>query len=138
MTNPASPHAPNNEASNPGASPDQQRSVEQPASESQRRLALFFNQSLDGYYFAELESPQLWNEQTDKDKVLDYFATHQRITEINDAMLAQYGARREAWLGRPVGLFFAHDQQNGRQLRRKLCDEEIGRASCRERVLEHV
>lgn len=92
-------------------------------SQTQRRLSLFFNQSLDGYYFSELETPQPWNEQTDKDQVLEYIRTHQRITEVNDAMLAQYGASREEFLGRPVGEFFAHDRTQGQRLHRQLCDQ---------------
>lgn len=111
----------------------ERKRAEKAVRESQRRLSLFFHQSLDGYYFTELEVPQEWNEQTDKDKVLDYIARHLRITEINDAMLAQYGATRETWLGRPVERFFAHDQDNGRRLRRRLCDEGRLRAETCER-----
>ncbi|MBL9135071.1 MAG: PAS domain S-box protein [Verrucomicrobiales bacterium] len=99
------------------------RKTEEAWQQSQRRLSLFFNQSLDGYYFSELETPQEWNENTDKDRVLDYIRSHQRITEVNDAMLAQYGASREEFLGRPVGQFFRHDMEDGRRLHRQLCDE---------------
>ncbi|MCC7375472.1 MAG: PAS domain S-box protein [Verrucomicrobiales bacterium] len=98
------------------------RNTEQAWRESQRRLTLFFNQSLDGYYFSELDVPQEWNEHTDKDRVLDYIRSHQRITEVNDAMLAQYGATREEFLGRPVGEFFQHNSEDGRRLHRQLCD----------------
>lgn len=99
------------------------RRTEEAWRQSQRRLSLFFNQSLDGYYFSELDPPQEWNEHTDKDRALDYIRTHQRITEVNDAMLAQYGATREEFLGRPVGEFFRHNTEDGRRLHRQLCDE---------------
>jgi two-component system cell cycle sensor histidine kinase/response regulator CckA len=101
----------------------QSRNTEQAWRQSQRRLSLFFNQALDGYYFSEVDVPQEWNEHTDKDRVLDYIRSHQRITEVNDAMLAQYGATREEFLGRPVGQFFRHDTEDGRRLHRLLCDQ---------------
>jgi PAS domain S-box-containing protein len=91
--------------------------------ESQGRLSLFFNQCLDGFYFSLLDEPKEWNERTDKEEVLDYVFSHQRITEINDAMLAQYGAAREDILSKSVSAFFQHDSEYGRCLRRRLFDE---------------
>lgn len=99
------------------------RAADEARRQSERRLSLFFNQSLDGYYFSELETPQEWSQHTDKDRVLEYIRTHQRITEVNDAMLAQYGASREEFLGRPVAQFFEHDVEEGRRLHRQLCDQ---------------
>lgn len=101
----------------------ERRQTEQAMRESQRRLQLFFNRSLDGYYFTQLDEPQPWDEATDKDKVLGYIATHQRITEVNDALLSQYGMTRASLIGQLVGRFFEHNMENGRQLRRKLWDE---------------
>ncbi len=41
-----------------------------------------------------LDQPIHWNESTDKEAALDYIFTHERITKVNAAMLAQYGAAR--------------------------------------------
>jgi len=90
--------------------------------ESQGRLSLFFNQSLDGLFFSMLDAPQEWNDSMDKEKVLDYVLAHQSITEVNDAMLEQYGAVREKFLGRTASDFFAHALEQGRQFRRNLFD----------------
>jgi PAS domain S-box-containing protein len=91
--------------------------------DSQKRLNLFFNQSLDGFYFSQLDAPVVWNEATNKDAALEYFAIHQRITEANDAMLAQYGASRATFLGRLVSSFFHHNPEKGRRFQRRLFDE---------------
>lgn len=90
---------------------------------SEKRFSLFFNQSLDGYYFTLLDEPVIWNEKTDKEKILDYAHSNQRIVEINDAMLNQYGTTRESLIGKPVSIFFEHETESGRKMRRKLFDE---------------
>ena len=59
------------------------------------RLELFFSQSLDGFFFMMLDAPVRWDDATDKDAALDYVFAHQRVTKVNDAMLAQYGVSRE-------------------------------------------
>ena len=90
--------------------------------ESQLRLSLFFNQSLDGFFFSMLEQPIEWNDTADKEKLIDYVLEHQRITEANDAMIAQYGATRDTFIGRTPSRFFAHDPEQARRFRRKLFD----------------
>jgi len=90
--------------------------------ESQNRLSLFFNQSLDGFYFSMLDEPMEWNDSSNKEKTIDYVLTHQRITEVNDAMVKQYGANRENFLGRTASDFFAHDLEQARQFRKNLFD----------------
>ena len=37
--------------------------------------------------------------EADKEQLLDYVFAHQRITKVNDAMLAQYAATREGFIG---------------------------------------
>ena len=56
-------------------------------------LEVFFSQSLDGFFFMMLDEPVRWDDSVDKDAVLDYVFAHQRVTKINDAMLAQYRRR---------------------------------------------
>ena len=53
-------------------------------------LELLFSQSLDGFFFMMLDEPIRWDDEADKEQLLDYVFAHQRITKVNDAMLAQY------------------------------------------------
>src|SRR4030095_3328402 len=90
--------------------------------ESNDRLELFFSQSLDGFFFMMLDEPIAWDDSIDKEKALDYVFEHQRVTKVNDAMLAQYGATRETFLGtRPKDLF-KHDIAYGRKIWREFFD----------------
>lgn len=91
--------------------------------ESQQRLSLFFNQSLDGFFFSMLDEPIEWNDTSDKENLLDYVITHQRITEANEAMLEQYGSTRAKFMGRTASDFFAHDLEQARHFRRNLFDQ---------------
>ena len=86
------------------------------------RLELFFSQSLDGFFFMMLDEPVRWDDSVDKDSVLDYVFEHQRITKANDAMLAQYGATREAFLGTTPKDLFQHDLEHGRRVWRDFFD----------------
>ena len=77
--------------------------------ESQHLLELFFSQSLDGFFFMMLDTPMMWEARTDKETALDYVFAHERITKINAAMLAQYGALEEELIGRTPGDLMAQD-----------------------------
>ncbi|MFN3426117.1 MAG: PAS domain S-box protein [Candidatus Thermochlorobacter sp.] len=86
------------------------------------RLQLFFNQALEGFYFMMLDEPIEWHNAPDKEAALDYIFTHQRMTEANDAILAQYGLSREEFLGRTPADFYAHDLEYGRRIWRENLD----------------
>jgi PAS domain S-box-containing protein len=86
------------------------------------RLELFFSQSLDGFFFMMIDEPVRWDESTDKEKALDYIFEHQRVTKVNDAMLAQYGATRQEFLGTTPADFFRHDLAYGRRIWRDFLD----------------
>ena len=86
------------------------------------RLELFFSQSLDGFFFMMLDEPIVWNDSVDKEKALDYVFEHQRVTKVNDAMLTQYGATREAFLGTTPADLFRHDLAYGRRIWREFFD----------------
>jgi PAS domain S-box-containing protein len=86
------------------------------------RLELFFSQSLDGFFFMMLDEPIRWDDSIDKEKALDYIFDHQRVTKVNDAMLAQYGATREAFLGTTPRDLFRHDLAYGRRIWREFFD----------------
>jgi PAS domain S-box-containing protein len=86
------------------------------------RLEHFFSQSLDGFFFMMLDEPVRWDETVDKEQALDYVFAHQRITKVNDAMLAQYGATRDQLIGRTPSDLFAHDVAHGREVWRRFLD----------------
>ena len=86
------------------------------------RLELFFSQSLDGFFFMMIDEPVAWDDSVDKERVLDYVFEHQRMTKVNDAMLAQYGATRESFLGTTPKDLFRHDLAHGRRVWREFFD----------------
>jgi len=90
--------------------------LEEKLKESGKRLNLFFEQSLDGFFFMMLDEPIDWNDSIDKEQVLDYVFEHLRVTKVNEAMLKQYGASEEQFLGLTLNDFFAHDLQQERQV----------------------
>src|SRR5690348_13634924 len=71
-------------------------------------LEAFFERSQDGFFFMMLDQPVEWGPGVDKDAVLDYVFTHQRMTKVNTAMAAQFRARREGLIGLTPGDFFRH------------------------------
>jgi diguanylate cyclase (GGDEF)-like protein/PAS domain S-box-containing protein len=96
--------------------------VEDKLAESRELLDVFFQQSLDGFFFMMLDEPVEWTEETDKERVLDYVFRHQRITRINKAMLDQYGAGEEDFLGLTPADFFDHNMDHGRTVWRRFFD----------------
>ena len=64
------------------------------------RLELFFSQSLDGFFFMMLDEPLAWSDGANKDALLEYALDHHRVTLVNDAMLRQYGATRDQFVGK--------------------------------------
>lgn len=85
-------------------------------------LDLLFSQSLDGLFFMMLDEPIAWSESVDKEAVLDYAFQHQRITRVNDVMLAQYGATRDQFVGATPAVLFQHDIRAGRGVWREFFD----------------
>ena len=85
-------------------------------------LELLFSQSLDGFFFMMLDEPVQWHDDADKERLLDYIFTHQRMTKVNDAMLAQYGATRDAFIGLTPAEIYRHDIAQGRRVWRDFFD----------------
>ena len=63
-----------------------------------------------------LDEPIAWNDPADKEALLDYAFDHHRVTKANDAMLRQYGASREQFVGITPRQLFAHDLEYGRRV----------------------
>jgi PAS domain S-box-containing protein len=91
--------------------------------ESKQRLEAFFAQSLDGFFFMMIDQPIRWNETIDREVMLDYVFSHQRMVRVNAAMLAQYGATETDFLGLTPNDFFAHDLPAGRQFWEQMFDQ---------------
>ena len=63
-----------------------------------------------------LDEPIRWDDQADKEALLDYVFEHQRMTKANDAVLAQYGTTREQFIGLTPYDLFKHDLAHGRSV----------------------
>jgi PAS domain S-box-containing protein len=90
---------------------------------NQNRLEDFFSQSPDGFFFMMLEQPVSWNDTVDQEAALDHVFSHQKVTKVNAAMLAQYDATEDEFIGLTPADFFAHDLVTGRQLWREMFDQ---------------
>jgi PAS domain S-box-containing protein len=99
------------------------KNIELELKEQHKLFDKFFHLSNEGFFFMMLDEPIEWNDGIDKEKALDYVFTHQRITKINDAMLEQYRAKREEFIGLTPNDLFAHDIKYGREVWRKFFDE---------------
>ncbi|PLX66924.1 MAG: hypothetical protein C0602_10885 [Denitrovibrio sp.] len=98
--------------------------VQNELAKNKELLDLFFSQSLDGFFFMMLDEPIDWNDSADKEKLLDYAFSHQRITKINSAMLTKYKATEDDFIGLTPADFFQHDIEAGRLIWRELFDND--------------
>jgi len=112
------------------------RQAEQALQQSEDLLELFFSQSLDGFFFMLLDQPLRWCDDTDKENALDYIFANDRITKVNAAMLAQYGAREEQLVGRTPGELLAHDIPSARRRWREFLDSGHLHLETDERTLD--
>src|SRR5437667_11540489 len=87
-------------------------------------LEAFFERSQDGFFFMMLDQPVEWGQGSgvDKDAVLDYVFSHQRMTKVNPAMAQQFRAKPAELIGMTPRDFFRHDIAAGRRGWRKLFD----------------
>jgi len=90
--------------------------------ESQEQLELFFSQSLNGFLFMMLDEPVYWDDTVDKEQVLDYVFANGRVTKANDALISQYGATREEFIGLTLHSLFDHNLAGEREVIRQLFD----------------
>ncbi len=114
----------------------ERRKAEEALRKSEEELRAFFSQSIDGCFYMMLDAPVRWDETVDKEQALDYIFTHQRITQINDAMLAQYGATREQMLSLTPNDFFEHNLEHGRDIWRRFFDTGKLRIESDERKMD--
>ena len=113
----------------------ERKEAEETLLEAEEMMDAFFDQSLDGFFFMMLDEPIEWNGLTDKDLLLEYAFSHQRITKINQAMVDQYGATTDQYIGLTPNDMFAHDLTYGKRQWRKLFDNGKLHAETDERKL---
>ena len=114
----------------------EQKQAEKSLSESKKQLDMFFAQSLSGFFFMMIDEPIVWNDQSDKDRLLDYVMGHQRIVKVNQAMLDLYGATEDNFLGITPYDLFSHDINYGRTLWRGLFDKGRWHVETREKRMD--
>ncbi len=90
--------------------------------ESQQRLDMFFRQSLTGFFIIMIEEPIYWNDEVNKDEVLDYIFNHQKCTRVNKATLNQYGMTEEEFIDQIPGKMVVYDIEQRKDSWRKLLD----------------
>lgn len=101
----------------------ERKRVEEALRASEELMEGFFSQSIDGFFFMMLEEPIEWGGSADKDKLLDYAFSHQKMTKINQAMAQQYGGQPDQFIGLTPNELFAHDIEYGKQLWRMMFDD---------------
>ncbi|OFX53976.1 MAG: hypothetical protein A2066_00910 [Bacteroidetes bacterium GWB2_41_8] len=90
--------------------------------DASNKMQAFFEQSLDGFFFMTMDVPIEWNDKADKELLLEFIFSHLKITKVNDAMLSQYGADRQHFLGITPNDFFIHDIEQGKSVFRKILE----------------
>jgi PAS domain S-box-containing protein len=112
------------------------KAVEKILCESQQQMEMIFSQSLTGFFFMMLDEPIVWNDTSDKNKLLDYIMEHQRMTKVNQAMLDQYGATEKDFIGLKPADLFAHDPEHARYIWKGLFDKGRWHVETREQRLD--
>lgn len=105
---------------------------------SHHQLELFFQQGLDGFFFMMLDEPIHWHAQSDKTALLDYVFHHQRMTQVNQALLQQYGATETDFIGLTPHQLFRHDLAQGYAIWRELFDRGRYHVETDERRLDQT
>ena len=114
------------------------KKAEEALFESKKKLDIFFSQSFSGFFFMMLDEPVTWHEATkdEKEALLDYAMNHQRMTRVNQAMLDQYGAKAEDFIGLTFVDLCAHDLEHGRNILRELFEQGRWHVENREQRLD--
>jgi len=114
----------------------ERKHAEEAFRKSEQRLQAFFNQSLDGFFFCDFGEPVEWKHAKNRDEMLEYIISSKHFTDVNDAMLKQYGVEREKFLQLTTKDVFAHDLEQGWNLRRELFDKGHLHLETHERTMD--
>ncbi len=112
------------------------RQSQQALRKSNAMQDFFFSQSLDGVFYMELEQPVQWDSLTSGPEVIEYAFCHQRITRTNQALLDQYDAAQEQFIGKSFADWYKHDPERGKQVLQELFDKKSIYAEAQEKKLD--
>lgn len=101
----------------------EKRKAEEEHKEIQNYFNLFFNQALEGIFFFMIDEPVQWNDSVDKDKIIDYVFSNQKIARANDAFLNQYGITLNQALAMTPADFYSSDPEYGKGIWKELFDK---------------
>ncbi|MCC5807116.1 MAG: PAS domain S-box protein [Opitutales bacterium] len=85
-------------------------------------IDLLYTQSVSGVFFMTADEPFEWSEAVDKQQVLEHCFAHMRVTHANRAVIRQYRARHEDFIGLTPYAFFKHDLEQGYRVWREFFD----------------
>ncbi len=100
----------------------QRRLIEKQLSANEELLETFFTQSLDACFFKLLPRPLNWQDEEDRDAVIEYALFNLRVIKVNNATCSMFRAGRDQLMGLSFGDFFRHDLDIGRRLLKALFD----------------
>lgn len=89
---------------------------------SDRQMNAFFAQSPDGIFYMALDEPVRREDVLNSEDALNYACLHQHVTHANNAILRQYRAPREQFIGRAFIDFYAHNPRHGKEMLLRLLD----------------
>ena len=110
--------------------------AEQALRDSEERLELFFSQSLVGAFFMMLDEPVQWNDSVDKERVIDYVRSNQRVTKVNHALATQYRTTPDKLLGMTPEMTYARCPAHNREFTRRLLDSDHVEALVEDRAMD--
>jgi len=90
--------------------------------QQKKHLDFFFQHSSDGCFCMMLDEPVHWNMNTDRESTLDYIFAHQKITQFNDAILAQNCTEATHYQGLTPNDIYKDNLASGRRLWAELLD----------------
>ncbi|MFW5820590.1 MAG: PAS domain S-box protein, partial [Bacteroidota bacterium] len=100
-----------------------EKQKEEEISKSNQQWELFFSQSISGIFFMMLDEPVRWDDNTDKEKVLEHVFAHQKISRVNKAMLNQFRLQESELLGTTPAWLYRHNIEEGKEVWKKLFNE---------------
>ncbi|MTV47378.1 PAS domain S-box protein [Heliobacillus mobilis] len=90
--------------------------------ESEKKLEMFFSQSINAFFYIMTDEPIRWDDTIDKEEVLNYAMQHLRITKCNDALCSLYRAQREQLIHLPMNDFWGKDTAQCKKMLKELLD----------------
>jgi PAS domain S-box-containing protein len=90
----------------------------------ENQLEIFFKQSLDGFFFMQIEEPVDVSQKANKDIAFEKLSTSLKVSKVNKAFLDQYGATESDVIGLTPLDFFLHNPSYGKDILRSIFDKQ--------------